>query len=79
MSIEVTRIAVDGLSCHDCDCGACLTAAVAAIKAVSGVVHVGIDRRRPTILVRYEESVTDPVTLRNAVMSSGLSITASDT
>jgi copper chaperone CopZ len=79
MSIEVTRIAVDGLSCHDCDCGVCLTAAVAAIKAINGVVYVGIDRRRLTILVRYEESATDPATVRSAVMSSGLSIAASDT
>lgn len=77
--IEVTRIAVDGLSCHDCDCGACLTAAVGAIKAIDGVVHVGIDRRRLTIVVRYEDSEVDPAMLLNAVLSSGLSIVASDT
>jgi copper chaperone CopZ len=78
MNIEVTRIAVDGLSCHDCDCGACLSAAVAAIKAISGVVHVGIDRRQRTILVRYDTSETDPVALRDAVVSSGLSVVGSD-
>jgi copper chaperone CopZ len=79
MSIEVTRIAVDGLSCHDCDCGACLTAAVAAIKAINGVVHVGIDRRRLTTLVRYDESEADTAALRHAVMSSGLIVAPSDT
>lgn len=78
MSFEVTRIAVDGLSCRDCDCGACLTATVAALKAVNGVLYVGIDRRRPTLIVRYDASETDPAFLHKAVLSSGLSIAPSE-
>lgn len=79
MPIEVARIAVDGLSCLDCDCGACLTSAVAALKATDGVVHVGIDRRRLTFVVRHDGSVTNPAALRRAVLSSGLSITEAAT
>jgi hypothetical protein len=78
MSIEVTRISVDGLSCQDCDCGSCLTGAVAALKAINGVVYVGIDRRRLAFVVRYDESETDAVSLRNAVLSSGLVIAVSE-
>lgn len=77
MSVEFVRIAVDGLSCHNCDCGACLTAAVAAIEAINGVVYVGIDRRTLSLVVRYDTSQTDPVVLQNAVRSSGLGIAAS--
>jgi len=75
MPIEVTRIAVDGLSCCDCDCGACLSAAVGSLKAIDGVVYVGVDRRRLTFVVRYDDSRTNPADLREAVLSSGLSIT----
>jgi copper chaperone CopZ len=74
MPIEVARIPIDGLSCHECDCGACLGAAVAAIKEINGVVHVGIDRRRLIIHVRYDEAETDPAVFRDAVVSSGLGI-----
>jgi copper chaperone CopZ len=77
MPIEVARIAVDGLSCHDCDCGACLTSAVAALKAIDGVVHVGIDRRRMTFVVRHDGTEANPAALRRAVRSSGLSIAES--
>jgi copper chaperone CopZ len=75
MPIEATRIAVDGLSCCDCDCGACLSAAVSSLKAIDGVVYVGIDRRSLTFVVRYDDTKTDPTVLREAVLSSGLSIT----
>lgn len=79
MRIEVTRIAIDGLSCLDCDCGACLTAAVAAVKAIDGVVFVGIDRGRLALVVRYDDTRTDPAALRCAVLSSGLTVDASPT
>jgi len=72
MSIESTRIAIDALSCGDCDCGACLTSAVAALKAFDGVVNVSFDRRKLEFIVRYEESVTDTVVLHEAVQSCGL-------
>jgi copper chaperone CopZ len=55
-----------------------LTAAIAAIKAIDGVVHVGIDRRRLTILVRFNERETDAAELHGAVLSSGLSISTSN-
>jgi copper chaperone CopZ len=77
MPIEATRIAVDSLSCHDCDCGACLTATVAAMKVIEGVVYVGVDRRRLTLNVRYDDSRTGPDALREAVHSSGLSVAGS--
>lgn len=79
MPIEITHIAVDGLSCVECDCGACLSSAVAALKAIGGVVHVGVDRRGMTFVVRHDGSVADEAALRTAVLSSGLSITESGT
>jgi hypothetical protein len=72
MSIETARITVDALSCGDCDCGVCLTSAVAALKSFDGVVHVGFDRRRLYFTVRYEESITEETALREAVQSCGL-------
>ena len=79
MSIEVARIAVDSLSCSDCDCGACLTATVAAIKGIDGVVYVGTDRRRLALVVRYDGTRTDAEALNEAVRSCGLSIAPSGT
>ena len=72
MSIETTRIAIDALSCGDCDCGACLTSAVAALNAFDDVAHVRFDRRKLEFIVRYEESITDTVALHEAVKSCGL-------
>jgi hypothetical protein len=72
MSIEITRITIDALSCGDCDCGACLTTAVAALKAFDGVVYVGFDRRRMEFAVRHEESTTGTAALHETVQSCGL-------
>lgn len=79
MPIEITRIPVDALTCHECDCGACLAAAVTAVKAINGVVYVGIDRRQWEIVVRHDESLAGESDLRDAVLSSGLTIKPSET
>jgi len=74
MSIESARITIDAMSCGDCDCGACLSAAVAAIDAIDGVVYVGFDRRGPAFNVRYYRSTADAAALHEAVRSCGLVI-----
>jgi len=74
MSIHVARIIVDGLTCQDCDCGSCASAAVAAIKELDGVVYVGIDRRSPAFIVRYQDSRARPESMRSAVTAAGLTI-----
>jgi hypothetical protein len=72
MPIESTRITIDALSCGDCDCGACLTSAVAALNAFGGVIYGGFDRRHLCFKVRYNESVTDEAALHEVVQSCGL-------
>ena len=72
MCIEITRIAIADLSCGDCDCGACLTSAVAALKAFDDVVYVGFDRLRMEFSVRHEESITGMAVLHETVQSCGL-------
>jgi hypothetical protein len=67
MSIEITRITIDALSCGDCDCGTCLTSAVAAPKAFDDVVYVGFDRLRMEFAVRHEESVLGTAALHQTV------------
>jgi hypothetical protein len=72
MPIESTRITIDALSCGDCDCGACLTSAFAALNTFDGVVYVGFDRRHLRFKVRYHESVTEEAALHEVVQSCGL-------
>jgi len=58
-------------------CGRCLSAAVATLEAIDGVLHVGVDRRRLMLIVRHDEHRTDPAALRAAVRYGGLRLTAS--
>ena len=74
MQIHVARIIVDGLTCQDCDCGSCASAAVAAIKQLEGVVYVGVDRRHPAFIVRYQDSTVGPEAMRSAVIAAGLTL-----
>jgi copper chaperone CopZ len=74
MPNEVARIPVVDLKCQGCNCGACVTDAIASIKAIDGVVYVGVDRLRSTFVVRYDGSAAEPEELRSAITDVGLSL-----
>jgi len=74
MEIAETRINLAALTCPGCDCGECVTGALADIGALSGVDHVRVDRRRTQIVVRHVPDDVSPDQLHDIVEERGLEV-----
>lgn len=57
MTPTVSHIPVDSFSCVGCDCGSCASDAAAAIASMDGVLHVRVDRRRRSFVIRHDPAV----------------------
>ena len=74
MTIQRERIPVTHLTCIGCDCGACVTEAVAKIGACSGVLYVGIDRCLPGFVVRFDDDIEDLDTIRTMIADARIEL-----
>ncbi len=74
MSTQRQTIPVARLTCPGCDCGACVTEAVARIGALDGVVYVGIDRLRPGFVVRFSDDDVDLESIRGIIEGAQLDV-----
>ena len=57
MTPTVSHIPVDSFSCAGCECGSCASDAAAAIASMDGVVHVRVDRRTRSFVIRHDPTV----------------------
>ncbi|MCL1599415.1 MAG: hypothetical protein M3094_09540 [Actinomycetia bacterium] len=74
MTTQRERIPVTRLTCVGCDCGACVTEAVAKIGMRSGVLYVGIDRFLPGFVVRFDDDLEDLDTIRSLIAEARIEL-----
>jgi copper chaperone CopZ len=66
------HIPVASFSCPGCDCGACLSDAVEAVRRIDGVLHVRVDRTRKSLVVRYDEATVGSTEFRDRIRQAKL-------
>lgn len=74
MTIQRERIPVTRLTCPGCDCGACVTEAAAKIGTSIGVLYVGIDRRLPGFVVRFDDGLEDIDAIRSMITDARIEL-----
>ena len=74
MTPTVSHIPVTSLSCAGCDCGSCASDAAAAIASMDGVLHVRVDRRTRSFVIRHDATVADATSLHERIAAAKIRI-----
>lgn len=74
MTTQLERIRVVSLTCSGCDCGACVTEALANIWSRAGVIYVGVDRLLPGFVVRFDACTGDLEAIRSVIAEAKIEL-----